>query len=389
MADDMRTIFGDMEGIAEPAGQRRRRAVHRLGVPGAAGVRVALVLDADRVLVDGPVAGVPGGVAIDHLLRDLPVAGADVVMGAGLRGRVLEPGDRARVAALHVVDDDGGDGVAGTAAGRVAGRGGDEGDAGAARAIFAGEVLLDLSPKRLACALELLRREADLLAFHRDGEPVAQHPVHLGGVGVGCPGVVHARHPHHRLPPVAQAALVEVVVLREEPFALCAQQRRAAAGVGESVGAQRFAGEPGEERGPGQRARFRRVGPIDQVQQAVPSVGRGRVHGEARVHPGEGDEQRRGHAFERRGALQLALQRGRRRFKGAGTGDAGERGKRQGEAHAATLALRLHPAPRTNDRGRRAQAQGVKRYRSARMTEATTVKWQTAAATTRAWKISW
>src|SRR2546430_12655017 len=62
----------------------------------------------------------------------------------------------------------------------------------------------------------LFRSQAHDLAVHAGREPVAHHAIHLRCVGIGHPGVVDARHPHHRLPPVAQAALVEIAVLREE-----------------------------------------------------------------------------------------------------------------------------------------------------------------------------
>src|SRR5690606_10440445 len=84
-------------------GDRRRRVVHRVGVP----VRVAdvaLVLDADRMRVVR--AHVPGLLALAHHLRDLSVGTADQVVRADLRTGVLEPGDRAGVAALHGVDRD-------------------------------------------------------------------------------------------------------------------------------------------------------------------------------------------------------------------------------------------------------------------------------------------
>src|SRR5690606_37503716 len=75
--------------------------VHRVGVP----VRiadVALVLDADRVRVVR--AHVPGLLAFADHLGDLAVGAADQVVGADLGARVLEPGDRAGIAALHRVD---------------------------------------------------------------------------------------------------------------------------------------------------------------------------------------------------------------------------------------------------------------------------------------------
>lgn len=48
----------------------------------------------------------PRRVGVPHHLRDLAVRGTDHVVGAHLRGRVLEPADRARVRALGDVDDD-------------------------------------------------------------------------------------------------------------------------------------------------------------------------------------------------------------------------------------------------------------------------------------------
>ncbi|CAM5335279.1 hypothetical protein SGRI78S_01438 [Streptomyces griseus subsp. griseus] len=76
--------------------------VHRLRVPGRV-VDVALVLDADGRGVGA--AGVPGGVLLQDRLGDLTVRGADRVVRADLRRRVLVPADGTGVRPLGGVDD--------------------------------------------------------------------------------------------------------------------------------------------------------------------------------------------------------------------------------------------------------------------------------------------
>ncbi len=92
--------------VAQVAGQRGRRPVHRVGEPGRV-VDVALVFDAHGVRVARP--RVVGGVALAHHLGDLAVAGLHDVVRAHPGRRVLEPADRAGVRALGHVDDHGGD----------------------------------------------------------------------------------------------------------------------------------------------------------------------------------------------------------------------------------------------------------------------------------------
>ena len=338
--DDVRTIARDVVSAGQPAHQRRRRTVHCFGVPGASGVRVPLVLDAGRVLVHRPVAGVPGGVAVVHLLRDLAVARTDVEVRARGCRRILEPRDRSGIAALHVMDDDGRDRIAAATCRVVAGRSGHERDAGAVGAVLAGEILLDRAPHGAARPVERLRRQPDEFVVDLYSETVAQHAKHLRGVRIGDPRAVDAGKAHHRHPPVAEAALVEIAELREERFRFAAKQRRAAARVCKRIGAQRFRREPGQLRGASERSGGRSVVAIDQVQQPEPSVGRRRVHAQPRIHVRHRDQDRPRHALQIRRALQLLLQPRRRGRLRARNGE--QRGEGRG-THATTVRFTESP----------------------------------------------
>src|SRR5690606_33191541 len=98
---------------AEVPHQRRRGVVHRRGVPRTV-VDIALVFDAERVGV--VVAYVPAGVGVAHHLRDLAIGTADHVVRTDVGCGVLEPRNRAGIAALR--------GVKGHGADRGAARGG-------------------------------------------------------------------------------------------------------------------------------------------------------------------------------------------------------------------------------------------------------------------------
>jgi hypothetical protein len=207
-----------------------------------------------------------------------------------------------------------------------------------------------MSPNSLAAGFVVLWRKPHQLAVHRHREPVAQHAVHLRGVGIGGLRVVDAGEPHHRLPPVAQAPLVEVVVLREELLALGAQQGRTAARVGKGARAELLRRESGEQGRARERARLGGAFAIDQVQEAVAGIVRGRVHAQARIGPGHRDEERAWHGFQIGCALQLLLQRRRRGLGRAGAAEDCKRSQRGSKAHARTLAPSIGPSCRTNDR---------------------------------------
>ena len=85
----------------------RRRLIHVRGEIGG-NVPVGLMLDADCVAISHP--HMPRLIRFAHHLGDLPVHGADDVMGGDLRIAVLEPGDGTRVRSLRVVDGHRGDG---------------------------------------------------------------------------------------------------------------------------------------------------------------------------------------------------------------------------------------------------------------------------------------
>ena len=88
--------------------EARRRAIHRLAEPLGAGRGEALVLEADRVAVDVPVARVPADVLRLEVLRDVPVRRAQRVLPRDI-GRVGDELEGRLVARLGVVDDDVGD----------------------------------------------------------------------------------------------------------------------------------------------------------------------------------------------------------------------------------------------------------------------------------------
>lgn len=118
VADDVLTVQRDVVLPGQVLHQRGRGLVLRLGVPAAVLDRVALVLDADRVHVEGLVGRVPRLVLVLDHLGDQTVGGTDEVVGAGVRQGVLEDAQGAAVAALGVVDHDRGDLVAGRGAAR-------------------------------------------------------------------------------------------------------------------------------------------------------------------------------------------------------------------------------------------------------------------------------
>ena len=91
--------------LGEVRHQPRRRAVHRLRVPGVRGGQEPLVLQADRLGVDVPVARVPGHVLAPHMLGDMPVGGAQRVV-PGHVGGVLDQVEDGVPGALGVMDDD-------------------------------------------------------------------------------------------------------------------------------------------------------------------------------------------------------------------------------------------------------------------------------------------
>ncbi len=105
MAEDVRAVQRDVVPLGEVAHQPRRAAVHRLGVPGAGLRQEALVLDADGLGVDVPVARVPGDVPGPHVLGDVTVGRADRVVPAHVGGVGHQP-EGLVVGLLGVVDDD-------------------------------------------------------------------------------------------------------------------------------------------------------------------------------------------------------------------------------------------------------------------------------------------
>ena len=105
VAEDVLPVQRDVVLLRQVPHQPRRRAVHRLGVPGARVGQEALVLDADRLGVGVPVARVPADVLRLDVLRDVPVRGADGVVPGQVR-RVLHELQRGVPGALGVVDDD-------------------------------------------------------------------------------------------------------------------------------------------------------------------------------------------------------------------------------------------------------------------------------------------
>ena len=86
-------------------GQLGRRPVERVGVPAALAGGVPLVLEADRVHVDVPVAGVRGDVVRGDVLGDVPVSGPDGVVPGDEAVRRLDEADAVVVVALGVVHD--------------------------------------------------------------------------------------------------------------------------------------------------------------------------------------------------------------------------------------------------------------------------------------------
>ena len=106
VADDVSAVQRDRVFRGEVPGEGRGGLVHRLRVPGRALDREALVLVADRVHVDVPVAGVPRDVLVVDHLRDLAVRRAQHVVRAHVREWILEDLDRSLVVGLGVVDDD-------------------------------------------------------------------------------------------------------------------------------------------------------------------------------------------------------------------------------------------------------------------------------------------
>ena len=85
--------------------QLRRALVERLGVPVGAGGREALVLQADRVHVHVPVAGVPRDVGVVDVLGDVAVDRPERVVPRDVR-RVADEIEGGVVGRLGVVDDD-------------------------------------------------------------------------------------------------------------------------------------------------------------------------------------------------------------------------------------------------------------------------------------------
>src|SRR5690606_29944716 len=101
---DVSAVLGDAVLVGQPGGELGRAHVHGLGVPAARILDVALVLDADGLVVEAAV--VPGDVGVVDHLRDLAVGRAHHVVGRDVGVGVLEPRDAAGVGALHRVDDD-------------------------------------------------------------------------------------------------------------------------------------------------------------------------------------------------------------------------------------------------------------------------------------------
>ena len=105
MAYDVRSVEREAEPLRLVTRQPGERPVQLGREPLRALQGEALVLDPDGVRVHVPVARVPGDVLRRHHLRDATVRGADHVMGAHVRVRVLELRERRVVALLSVVDD--------------------------------------------------------------------------------------------------------------------------------------------------------------------------------------------------------------------------------------------------------------------------------------------
>ena len=105
VGDEVLAVDRDQVLDREVGRELGRRAVHRVGHPGA-DVRPRFVLDPDAAGVHVAVAGVPGLVLLAHHLRDVAVARADDVVRRPSRGWVAEPLERSRVRALGGVDDD-------------------------------------------------------------------------------------------------------------------------------------------------------------------------------------------------------------------------------------------------------------------------------------------
>ena len=232
------------------------------------------MLDADRLGVVGPVAGVPGDVLVPHHLRHRAVGGAEQVVRAGAGGGVLEPADRAGVAALHGVDDDVVDRVRRLAAGdRVVGRvgrhPGRRAVVGAQGAEVAG------AQRRHVGVPPPLGRDraavhADLAAGRGRDEAPGEQVVHGVGVQPGGGRVRRAAVAGDRAVP-----LVDVVALRRGQPGLVgvgAQNRRRAGHVRRVPGTQFGAVQPGPARGLVERAHLRVAG---QVHHAVSAGGAG------------------------------------------------------------------------------------------------------------------
>src|SRR5207237_2116281 len=81
VADDVLPVQRDVETPGEVPHQAGRGPVEDLGVPGGSLDGETLVLDADRVGVNVPVAGVPGDVARRDHLGHVAVRRADHVVG--------------------------------------------------------------------------------------------------------------------------------------------------------------------------------------------------------------------------------------------------------------------------------------------------------------------
>ena len=93
VAQDVRPVERDAEPLGQVFHQLGGGLVHRARVPGVPVDRETLLLDADGVLVEGLVPGVPGDVPDRHHLDNLSIR-EHFVVRAGEVGRIVEKSQR-------------------------------------------------------------------------------------------------------------------------------------------------------------------------------------------------------------------------------------------------------------------------------------------------------
>ena len=106
MADDVLAVEWDAVALGQVADQLGRRFVHGVGEPLLALNGDGFMLDANRVHVEVPVAGMPGDVPGRHELGNPTAGRADHVVSRRAGGGILEVRHHAIPATLGGVNDD-------------------------------------------------------------------------------------------------------------------------------------------------------------------------------------------------------------------------------------------------------------------------------------------